>query len=90
MNAMPSTATMTVRLPEQVQIQLEQLAQTTRRTKTSLVLEALEYHLAKTRAPSKHQSPYEALMRYKGAAAISGGRSKAEIEAIMHDIRGDD
>ena len=86
---MTSTATMTVRMPEQLQAQLEQLAKSTRRTKTSLVLEALELHIAQRKMQGQGASPYNALLRYKGAAAVAGGRSQAEIEAIIDDIRGD-
>ena len=90
---MTATATTTVRLPSAIRAQLEQVARATKRSRSSLMIEAIEAHLEQLQdeARSTAQTPrYASLMKYQGAAAKTGGRSVAEIDAILRDIRGDD
>ena len=91
MDTMGSTSTTTVRLPDHIRTRLQQAAKATRRTRSSLMIEALELHLDQLQTPlPSGEDRYASLVRYKRSAAPSGGRSAEEISAILRDIRGDD
>jgi predicted transcriptional regulator len=94
MTTMTTSATTTVRLPDPIRSRLEYVARATKRTRSSLMIEALEAHLERLQGealPAETQTPrYAGLLKYRGAAARAGGRSAKEISAILRDIRGDD
>jgi len=91
---MTTSATTTVRIPEPIRSRLEHVARATKRTRSSLMIEALEAHLERLQdgeATTDDQAPrYAGLLKFRGAAARAGGRSAEEIDAILRDIRGDD
>jgi len=89
----PTSPTVSLRLPDAIKKELDKIASSTRRSRSSLMLEALEVYLEdRHRRPHKKASAkrYASLLKYQSAAAKSGGRSAAEIDAILQDIRGDD
>jgi len=69
----------TVRIFEPIRMRLEHVARATKRTRSSLMIEALEAHLERLQgeaAPVESRTPrYAGLLKYQGAAARAGGRS---------------
>ncbi len=89
-----TTPTMSLRVPETMKGRLDRMAKTMRRSRSSLVLEALERYLdsiQSEQAVSDTKSRFSNIMKFKGAGiSITGGSTAKEIDASIRDFRGDE
>jgi predicted DNA-binding protein len=94
---MPSTpsVTLSLRVPSELKSRLERASVRTHRSRAYLTIAALQKYLGdverdevKSAAPNK----YEIAKRFRGAGAelLGKGRSAAEIDAMVRDLRGDE
>jgi predicted transcriptional regulator len=90
-----SSVTLSLRVPNELKIRLEQASVRTHRSRAYLTIAALKKYLndvekdeLKTTTPSK----YELAERYRGIGAkmLGKGRTAIEIDAIIREIRGDE
>jgi hypothetical protein len=93
-NKMASSPTLSLRLPNETRARLDRIAEQSRRSRSYIILRALERHLddvAKEEMPTNRSGFYPSLLKFAGAGAkLSGGRSKEEIDAEIRWLRGDD
>lgn len=89
-----ATPTVSVRLPESTKTRLERIAKRMRRSRSSLMVEALDRHLDEIQEEygiADTQGRFAEIMKFKGVgAAIAGPRSVEEIDASTCDFRGDE
>jgi predicted transcriptional regulator len=73
---------------------LDRMAKTLRRSRSSLMIEALERHLddiQSQQADQQSKGRFTNIMKFKGAgAAITGGSSSSDIDASIRNFRGDE
>ncbi|HLN24010.1 MAG TPA: ribbon-helix-helix domain-containing protein [Patescibacteria group bacterium] len=86
-------APLSVRLPDETRQLLDQAAERTHRSRSFLVKEALERHLADIvhEQSGSGKSRLETLLALKGAGArLYGPRSTEDIDAEVRAFRGDE
>ena len=92
MNA--TTPTMSLRVPGTMKERLDRMAKTMRRSRSSLVLEALENHLndiQSNQAICGTKGRFSDIMKFKGAGiSVTGGSTVTEIDASIRDFRGNE
>lgn len=85
---------LSVRLPDETRHLLDKAAESTHRSRSFLVKEALERHLADIVAEQSggtRKSRLERLLALKGAGAkLYGPRTAEDIDAQVHGFRGDE
>jgi predicted DNA-binding protein len=91
----PSDVTLSLRVPSEIKTRLEQASLRTHRSRAYLTIAALKKYLndvEKDEAKTATASKYEIAKRYSGVGAkiLGKGRSAAEIDAMIHDQRGDE
>ena len=85
--------TLSVRIPSDTNVRLEEVAKSTHRSRSFLVKEALDRHLSTIMEEQGggRKSRLEMLRALKGAGAKQyGARSAAEIDADIREFRGDE
>jgi predicted transcriptional regulator len=91
----PPSATLSLRVPNELKNRLERVSARTHRSRAYLTIAALQKYLnevekeeVKTAVPSK----YGLAKRYSGVGAkmLGKGRSAQEIDAMIRDQRGDE
>ena len=90
---MASTSTLSLRLPNETRQRLDRAAEKSRRSRSYIIQRALELHLdevAKEEVVPEKPGFYDRLLKFAGAGAVNGGRSKEEIDAHIRWLRGDD
>lgn len=92
---MPSDRTMlTVRLTEEIRDQLDAAAKRTRRSRGSIVKEALQRQLSALEKPDPEEVRLRRiaeLMKFSSAGTrLHGGRSVREIDNELNQFRGDE
>ena len=89
-----SISPISLRIPETVAHRLNVLAKETKRTRSSLMVEAIEVYLndyTNQQAPDDLQGRFDDILKFKGAgAAVAKPRSAREIQASIEDLRGDE
>ena len=85
---------LSVRLPDETRVRLEQAAKSTRRSRSFLVKEALERHLTEIvneQGRGGAKSRLEKLLALAGAGVRLGGPQTAEeIDGRIREFRGDE
>ena len=85
---------LSVRIPEQTRTRLNHLAKKMRRSRSALIVEALNRHLEELNQEHNTNSAHDRfadIMQYKGiGASLNNGRSAKEIDASIREFRGDD
>lgn len=84
--------TLSIRIPDDVSSRLDRAAKSTHRSRSFIVKEALNKHLAEiVQNQGGGQTRLERLRALKGAGAQRhGALSAAQIEADIHEFRGDE
>ena len=87
-----SSSLLSVRLPDDIRSRLDQAAKATRRSRGSIVKDALSRHLdamSKEDREAERQRVIEKIMSFRGAGVrLYGGRSAEEIDADINAFRG--
>lgn len=91
---MPSSSTLSLRLPEETRERLDRVAKKSRRSRSYIIQRALELHLddvAKEETPPKETERFARLLSMQGAGrGPEGGRTKQEIDSYIRWLRDDD
>ena len=89
MNTIMSNATLSLRIPEDIKVGLEQIAQKTERSRNYHSIVALRQYLKEFEQTPR--SVAEVALSYSGAGLKSGAQSKsiAEIDHLIRDLRND-
>lgn len=91
---MPSSPTLSLRLPKATRERLDRAAKTSRRSRSYIIQRALELHLdevAKEEAAPAQSGRFERLLAMQGAGrGPDGGRTKQEIDDYIRWLRDDD
>lgn len=91
---MPSSSTLSLRLPAETRERLDRAAKKSRRSRSYLIQRALELHLdevAKEEAVPAQSGRYARLLSMQGAGiGPDGGRTKQEIDDYIRWLRDDD
>lgn len=89
-----TTPTVSIRVPEPIKSRLDRMAKKMRRSRSSLMIEALDRHLdvmQQEQAVADTQGRFAEILKFKGAGAVvSKPRSVKEIDAAVRDFRGDE
>jgi hypothetical protein len=90
-----SDVTLSLRVPSELKSRLERASVRTHRSRAYLTIAALQKYLSdveKDEVKSATPSKYELAKRYSGSGAklLGNGRSAAEIDAMLRDLRGDE
>ena len=92
---MPTAAhALSLRVPQVMKERLNFVSKKMRRSRSSVVIEALERHLDAIQNQSKHSDRsgrFFDVMQFKGAGvALTGGASAEEIDSSIREIRGNE
>jgi hypothetical protein len=91
----PSDVTLSLRVPSELKTRLERASVRTHRSRAYLTIAALQKYLTdveRDEARSATPNKYDLAKRYSGVGAklLGKGRSAAEIDAMIRDLRGDE
>jgi hypothetical protein len=91
----PSDVTLSLRIPTELKSRLERASVRTHRSRAYLTIAALQKYLTdveRDEVKTVTLSKYDIAKRYSGVGAnlLGGGRSAAEIDAMIRDQRGDE